>query len=179
MKRIISMLALICMLATSLFTVNRYVFKQPSQPAFTFSAEIPSKAADLDQNQNKIIQQVGKVPYISDVLFDKTTDGKMIVAAVAELGMAQEVDKKSLARNIAKQYTEAVYQTGLPIGQASITITVDNHLILGTSLGEDQQNKMTKSTLTGEGTGEFIQFLKQHENQSSNPEDNTWFYEVE
>jgi hypothetical protein len=134
----------------------------------------------MNENEKKIMKEIGKVNYITDVLFDEAPDGKMIVSATAEIGTSGEPDKLKLARQIAHQYTAAVYGAGIPVAEASIHITSDNHLLLGTSLGSDHQKKMAQSVMSGSdaNTAEFLRFLKENETQTSDPEKNTWMYEI-
>lgn len=182
MKRVVSLLLLVMVFVMSLLLINGNSFRQPAKltsSAVGGSDSATERPANLDDKQKKIMQAVGQIPYITDVLFDKGKDGKMVVVSIAELNTSQDLNKKSLARQVAQQYISAVYGTGLEIGGASIHITVDNHLILGASLGEQQEKMMTRSTLTGSGMGEFIQFLKQNEKQSTDPEQSTWIYEIQ
>lgn len=161
-------------------------FPLPQLPQSPPSGSVRSPAGGgnqayvLNEKEQRVMKEVGSVPYITDVLFDETKDGKLILAATAEIGPDSEPDKKRLAREIAYRYTLAVYKAGVPVAEASIHITDDNHLVLGTSLGVDHYKKMSEGVLAGNGSGVagFFQFLKQNETQSDRPETNTWMYEL-
>ncbi|BCJ85135.1 hypothetical protein [Effusibacillus dendaii] len=131
----------------------------------------------LSDKEKQVMQQVGQVPYITDVLFDEASDGKMIVAATAEVGPSGDPDKKKVAKEVAYQFTLAVYRSGVPIAQATIHITADNALLMGTSLGSEDQQKLAQQVSTGSGSTEFFKFLKDHERDTEIPEKNTWMYE--
>ncbi|WP_018132903.1 hypothetical protein [Effusibacillus pohliae] len=178
-RRSAYMLILLLGLAVLLFTTGSPLlqanFVAPQTPVTA-----RHEAYQLNDREKQVMRQVGQVPYITDVLFDETKDGKLIVAATAEIGSGNEPDKHQLAREIALKYTAAVYRSGVPVAQATIHITADNHLLLGTSLGSEHQKKLSQSVMAGTGsvTGEFFQFLKQNETDSSEPEKNTWMYEI-
>ncbi|MFC4766056.1 hypothetical protein [Effusibacillus consociatus] len=179
-RRSVYMLTSLLVLSALIITVVLPNGFRQSESAQTKQANTENNTFVLNEKEEQILKQVGLVPYINDVLFDETADGKMIVSATAEIGTAPESDKKQLAREVAHKFTVAVYKTGVTVAEASIHITSDNHLVLGTSLGSDHQKKMTQSAMSGSGqsTSEFFQFLKEHETQTEDPVKNTWFYEI-
>lgn len=178
---------MVLLLVLSVFLVSGWPIKlkNTALPAADSSQQTnaqivePTKKIELDAKQEQIMQKIGTIPYITDVLFDQTADGKMILSAVADIGSSNTADRKQLARSIAYQFTMAAYQAPVEIAEASIHITQDNQLILGTSLNGEAEKKMVKSATTGAGTAEFIQFLKQNQVQSTEPGKSTFYYETE
>lgn len=187
MKRRLVFLGMVLLLVLSVFMVsgwpiklkNTALPKAESVPNNNSQIIEPAKKAELDSKQEQIMQKIGKIPYITDVLFDQTPDGKMILSAVADIGSSNNSDRKQLARTIAYQFTTAAFQVPIEIAEASIHITQDNQLLLGTSLNNEAQKKMDKSVMTGSGAAEFIQFLKQNQVQSTEAGKSTFFYEAD
>lgn len=182
MKRTLSMiLFLVVLLLLSLVGVNGLPY-QPSVATVgqrTAGENAPaSPPNDLNDSEQQIIRAVANIPYLTNVLFDTGEDGKINVVSMADVTREQDPNKQKLARTLAHQFIMAVYGTGLPISAASIHVSDGDRLILGASLGSIEQKKLTQSTFASAGTGEFIQFLRQHEQESSQPEQSTWFYEI-
>jgi hypothetical protein len=131
-----------------------------------------------DAEQKMVMDQLGRVPYLDEVYLEHTPDGKLVVSATAEIGPAKSNDKKTLAREIALQFAQAVYTLHIPVAGCMIHITENNQLVAGAALGAAQQKEWTQTTATGAAAAaQFVQFLQKNQHESEDVTNDTWFFE--
>ncbi|ATY85221.1 hypothetical protein CVV65_10030 [Kyrpidia spormannii] len=121
-----------------------------------------------------ILAQLKTIGNLDEVYMEKDNQGRVIVYTTAFVDV-DDPNPIQAAKSTAQKVITAIYRSGVPVANATILITRNNHPLLGASLGSDTLRKASLSVLSQDSVDAFTSFLAStNHNDPQHLEQSTW-----